>query len=92
MNQTKESQREGILGLTMNVASSGKQASDGKEYVASVYSSPTQNHKADGKASLSITSNIQKFIEGKVDISGKTSLPSHSNSLDVDHLVDITER
>lgn len=91
VNQTKESQPECIHGFTMNVASNGKQASDRKDYIASVYSSLAQNHETDGEASLSITSNIRKFIEGKVDISAKNSLPSNSKSLDIDHFVDVTE-
>lgn len=80
VNQTKESKWDGNHDLTVNEASNGKQASDSKETVAFVYSSPALNHDIDGEASLGITSNIHKLIEGKVDISTKTStMPSHSN-------------
>lgn len=54
--------------------------------------SPSQDHDSDADGSLSITSNIHKRIEGKIDISAKAnSHSSHSQSQDVDYLIDATE-
>lgn len=63
-----------------------KQSNDAKENEVSAYSSPSQDHDSEANGSPSITSNIRKLIEGKIDILTKAnSFPSHSHCQDTDY-------
>lgn len=58
-----------------------KQSNDAKENEVSAYSSPSQDHDSEANGSPSITSNIRKLIEGKIDILTKANyFPSLSFS------------